>query len=143
MTRRKKNKVTEREEEKLFRLDNNNLILYEKKRDGSWGEKSYLNFEFGTDKVIFEAISKAFKEEASLFLVEYKSSYYFAKGEFLKVLDLFAKVWEVTESLPEKLRMLEETQLLTNLETKNYSLLIEKLGKFLLKLKLETSKKRR
>jgi len=142
MTRRK-NKATEREEGRLFRLDNNNLILYEKKRDGSWGEKSYLNFEFGTDRVIFEAISKAFKEEASLFLVEYKSSYYFAKGEFLKVLDLFAKVWETTESLPEKLRMLEETQLLTNLETKNYSLLIEKLGKFLLKIKLETSKKRR
>ncbi len=141
MTRRKKD--MEREEERLFRLDNNNLILYEKKRDGSWGEKSYLSFEYGTDRVIYEAISRAFKEEASLFLVEYKSSYYFAKGEFLKVLDLFAKVWEATESLPEKLRMLEETQLLTNLERKDYPLLIEKLGKFLLKLKLETSKKRR
>jgi len=141
MTRRKK--AIEREEERLFRLDNNNLILYEKKRDGSWGEKSYLNFEYGTDRVIYEAISRAFKEEASLFLVEYKSSYYFAKGEFLKVLDLFAKVWETTESLPEKLRMLEETQLLTNLEARDYSLLIEKLGKFLLKLKLETPKKRR
>jgi len=132
-----------KEEERLFRLDNDYLIYYEQKKDGSWQEKYTLNFQYSTDRVIYEALTRAFQRDASLFLVEYKSSYYFAKGEFLKVLDLFGKVWDATESLTGKLRMLEETQLLTNLETKNYSLLIEKLGKFLLKIKLETSEKRR
>jgi len=122
--------------ERLVITENNYLILCKQDSRRTWQHGDVLNFRYGIDGVIFHAITSALQSDGKLFLQEKGRNYYLVSGHLLEVIERLAKIWASLRELEDKIKFCEESQIVTNLTEKDYSVLIESLEKFLLKMKI-------